>query len=419
MTRNLRFLGVFAIFLLSAMSTFAQMSPSYGTNSLVGSVVDVDEGRGRLQVESDSDPGSRITVETDTVSTQYRGFGTVIGGKPEIFTGSKGFSNLRLGDRVEVRGTSRAGGIVQADTVTLLGRQIAAAATGVGQSRSQTSVSTPTDVRANANAAATSYIEGTIRQINANEGRIVIQTGQRRMMTVRTSRNTPVIYRNQAYQVSNLEIGDTIRVQIDPRDAQLDEVAAQRIEVSRSVQESDTGRTGGVVTVLEGAVTRTEAGLDYAYVDDGRGEVRVDMSEAEDPNGARVHARDLRAGDRVEITGSYNRVGDIFLGSTVRITSGSRVDVRDTRAPVSSYALVTITVTVTETLEDSPTLGIRDRDSNRELRLWATDDFLVRTKSGTTTVAASTLRVNDTVLLKAFRDPDGNLIAQTMKLRNR
>ena len=235
-------------------------------------------------------------------------------------------------------------------------------------------------------------------------------------MNVRTYRNTPVVYRNQTYQVSNLEIGDTIRVEIDPRDAQLDEVAARRIEVTRSAQESDTGRTGGVVTVLDGTVTRTEPGLDYAYVDDGRGDVRIDMSNAEDPNGSQVRARDLRVNDRVEITGSYNRVGDMFLASTVRVTSGSRVD---DRAPISSYAIVTITATVTDTLEDSPTLGMRDRDSNRNFRLWVAEDFLVRTKAGTTTVNASTLRVNDVVLLKAYRDVDGNLIAQSMKLRNR
>ncbi|HJQ39049.1 MAG TPA: DUF5666 domain-containing protein [Thermoanaerobaculia bacterium] len=416
MTRNLRLFAVFAILAVPALSTFAQTSPSYGTNMLTGTIIDVDEGHDRLQMENDSDPGSRITVETDSVSTQYRGFGSAIGGKAEIFTGSKGFSNLRLGDRVSVRGTSRASGVVLAETVTLLGRQVAASPTGVGQTRSQTSVATPTEVRAGAAANAVANIEGTIRQINANDYRIVIQTGQRRMMTIRTARNTPVIYRNQNYQVSNLEIGDTIRVEIDPRDAQLDEVAARRIEVTRSVQESDTNRTGGVVTVIEGTVTRTETGLDYAYVDDGRGEVRVDMSGGEDPNGARVHARDLRSGDRVEITGSFNRVGDIFAASTVRITSGSRVDVR---APISSYSIVTITATVTETLEDSPTLGMRDRDTNRAFRLWCTEDLLVKTKSGTTTINASALRVNDVVLLKAFRDADGNLIAQTMKLRNR
>jgi hypothetical protein len=415
MTRNLRLTAVFAILVFSALSSFAQNSPSYGTNAVVGSVIDVDSGQSRLQLESDSNPGSRITVETDAVSTQYRGFGTVINGKPEIFVGSKGFSNLRLNDRIEVRGSSRANGIVSADTITLLGRSVPANPTGVGDTRSPTSVSTPTDVRT-PTAATTNTVEGTIRQINANEGRIVIQTPQRRMMTVRTYRNTPVVYRNQSYQVANLEVGDAIRVEIDPRDAQLDEVGARRIEVTRSVQENDTGRTGGVVTTLVGTVTRSESGLDYAYVDDGRGEVRVDMNEAEDPNGSRVHARDLRAGDHIEITGSFNRTGDIFLASTVRITSGSRVEVH---APISSYSLVTITATVTETLEDSATLGMRDRDTNRDFRLWSAEDLIVRMKAANQTTTASALRVNDVVLLKAFRDADGNLIAQTMKLRNR
>jgi hypothetical protein len=415
MTRNLRISAVFAILVFSAVSSFAQNSPSYGTNALVGSVIDVDSGQSRVQVESDSNPGSRITVEADAVSTQYRGFGTVINGKPEIFMGSKGFSNLRLGDRIEVRGSSRASGVVTADTITLLGRSVPASPTGVGDTRSPTSVSTPTDVRT-PTAATTNTVEGTIRQININEGRIVIQTPQRRMMTVRTYRNTPVVYRNQNYQVANLEVGDTIRVEIDPRDAQLDEVGARRIEVTRSAQESDTGRTGGVVTTLIGTVTRSESGLDYTYVDDGRGEVRVDMGEAEDPNGSNVRARDLRAGDHIEITGSYNRTGDIFLASTVRITSGSRVEVH---APITSYSLVTITATVTETLEDSATLGMRDRDTNRDFRLWASEDLIVRLKAGNVTTTASALRVNDIVLLKAFRDADGNLIAQTMKLRNR
>jgi len=415
MTRNLRISAVFAILILSALSTFAQTSPSYGTNALVGTVVDIDQGNGQLQIESDSDRGTRISVETDSVSTQYRGFGTMIGGKPEIFTGSKGFSNLRLGDRVEVRGTSRANGIVQADTVSLLGRQVAASPTGVGQTRTQTTVSTPTE-RQPTSAATTSSVEGTIRQLNADENRILIQTPQRRMMTVRTFRNTPVTYRNRTYEVSNLEVGDQIRVEIDPRDAQLDQVTARRIEVTRSVQDSDTGGTGGVVTTLEGTITRTEPGLDYGYVDDGRVEVRVDMSAAEGANGDRVRARDLRAGDRIEITGSYNRTGDIFLASTVRFPSGSRIDVRE---PITSYSIVTFTATVTETLADAATLGIRDRDTNRVLRLWVSDDFLVRLKSGNTTTTANQLRENDTILVKAFRDPDGNLIAQTIRLRNR
>jgi len=413
---------VSAIFVLLAVSSFAQNNPDWRTNqgmsgALVGEVVDVDTGRGRLQVESDDGSKARVTVETDSISTQFFGFGSMIGGKPEIFTGSKGFSNVRLGDRIEVRGTSRAGGIVQASTITLVGREVAANPTGVGQTRAQTSVATPAQERETA-AATTGRVEGTIRQINADEGRIVLQNAARRMMTVRTYRNTPVVYRGQSYQVSNLEVGDEIRVVIDPNDAQYDEVTARRIEVLRSVSDNDnTNRTGGVVTVLEGSVTRTEPGLDYAYVNDGRGEVRSDMSNAEDANGARIHARDLRAGDRVEITGSFNRVGDMFLASTVRFASGSGG--RPDRREPASYAIVTFTATVTETLEDAATLGLRDRDTNRVVRLWVTDDLLVRMKNNTTTTTSGTLRVNDIVLVKAFRDLDGNLIAQTIRLRNR
>ena len=408
MTRNLRISAVFAILVLSAVSTFAQSSPYRGT------VLDIDEGNGRLQVETDRG-SSRVTVETDTVSTQYHGFGTMIAGKPEIFTGSKGFSNLRLGDRVEVYGTSRAGGVILADTITLLGRQVAASTTGVGQTRTQTSVATPAQERTTTTTTRSGMIEGTIRQINVDEGRIVIQTPQRRMMNVRTYRNTPVVYRGETYRITNLEIGDQIRIEPDPRDAQIDEITARRIEVVRSVQESDDGGTGGLVTTIEGTVTRTEPGLDYAYVDDGRKEVRVDMAEAEDANGERLHARDVRVGDRVEMSGSFNRVGDMFLASTVRFPAGARVDVRE---PITAYSIVTITATVTETLDDATTLGITDRDTKRKLRLWVTDDFIVRTK-GTATTTAGLLKVNDVILLKAFRDPDGNLVAQTIRLRNR
>ncbi len=82
------------------------------------------------------------------------------------------------------------------------------------------------------------------------------------------------------------------------------------------------------------------------------------------------------------------------------------------------YAVVTITGTITETLEDASTLGFRDRETNTILRVWATDDFIVRTKANTYTTVES-LRVNDTAVIEAFRDANGNLIAQTIRLRNR
>lgn len=414
MTGNLRTSAVFAILVLLAVSTFAQSSPQYGTT---GTVVDVDTGNRRLQMEPDGG-GPRITIEVDPVSTSFYGFGTVIAGKPEIFTGASGFSNVRLGDRIRCEGATRAAGVVTATSITLLGREVAASQVGVGQTRTPTSASAQTDARTTLAQGGVSAgtIEGTIRQINADEGRLVIQTTQRRMMTVRTYRNTPVVYRGQTYRVTNLEVGDVIRVEADARDAQADDITARRIEVVQSVQEAEPGRDGGVVTNVEGQILRTEPGLDYAYLNDGRREIRIDMSDAENADGERIHARDLRAGDNVEMTGSFNRVGDIFIASTVRFTSGTRREVVE--EAITRYSLVTFTGTITETLEDAATISIRDRDMNRVERVWVTDDFIVRTK-GTTTTTAANLRVNDTVLVKAFRDPSGNLIAQAIRLRNR
>jgi len=416
MSRTLRIATLCAFSLFLTLSTFAQDRP------LIGTVFDIDQGPGRLQIELDDASRSRVTIETDSVSTTYHGFGTMIAGKPEIFVGSTGLANIRLDDRVSVRGPARSEGVYRADAITLVGRQVPASQVGVGSTRDPSrSGSVETDDRPTGTTAAANAIEGTIRQINEDEGRLVIQTTDRRMVTVRTYRNTPVFYRGQSYQVSNLEIGDRIRVEPDTRGTPTDEISARRIDVSTSVQDTAgaTG-TGGTITVLSGRVTRLEQGLDYVYLDAGRGETRVDMREAENANGDVLRARDLRVGDQVEISGSYNRVGDMFLASTVRFASdvGTTDDRVEPRDDLMRYAVVTLTGTITETLEDGPTLGFRDRDSNTVLRIWVTEDFVVRTK-GTTYTTAESLRVNDTAVVQAYRDGSGNLIAQTVRLRNR
>lgn len=413
MRQTLRISAVCALLALTAVSTFAQSRPMTGT------VIDVDEGRGRLQVEYDDDQ-TRMTIETDAISTIYYGFGGVIAGKPEIFTGSSGLSNVRLGDRIEIRGSERGQGVWKADRITLLGRNVAAGSVGVGTTREPTSVSTTTDDRVSTTVAegSNSNIEGTIRTINEDDGRLVIQTPQRRMITVRTYRNTPVVYRGETYKVTNLEVGDRIRVEIEPRSAQSDEINARRIIVVQSVQDTGTTSPGGRVTTIEGRVSRVEPGLDRVFVEDDRDEVRVDMVQAEDATGAAIRARDLRVGDMVEITGSYNRVGDIFNASTVRFTSADRTTPNDDGGTFDRPALVTTGGAVTETLEDAITLGLRETDTNRVVRIWVAPDFVVRTKAGTY-VQASTLRVKDTVIVQAYRDGRGNLIAQTIRMRNR
>lgn len=437
MQRTLRISAISAIWTLLTLSSFAQDRPGWRTASdigeggrgvISGTVVDIDEGRNRLQLEAEED-GSRVTVEADSLTTQFNGFGGLIAGKPEIFIGSRGFSNVRLGDRLDVRGLGRGRGTVVADTITLRGRSVAAPQVGVGETRAPGNVSTQIDDRAGANEAdATTSAEGTIRQINAEQGRIVIQTPQRRMITVRATRTTPVWYRGEQFRIASLEVGDRIRIDADPRSAQADDLYARRIDVVQSVQDA-TGANpnqAGVVALLSGRVTRIDQGLDYAYLDTGREtEMRIDMTNATDALGDRISARDLRVNDRVEISGNYNRTGDLFVASTVRYASGN-LDVRpvpSTPMPAQDelgrFSVVTITGTVTETLDDSATLGVRDRDTNRILRVWATEDLVTRLKNNTSYQTAAQLRVNDGVVIKAYRDGAGNLIAQTVRVRTR
>ncbi len=415
MTRNLRISALCVLVALASLSTFAQDRP------MVGTVFDIDLGPGRLQIELDDASRSRVTIETDSVSTTYYSFGTMIAGKPEIFIGSAGLSNVRLGDRIQVRGPALRDGVYRGDAVTLVGRDIPASQVGVGQTRDPgQSATIETDSRPSGTLASANTIEGTIRQINPDGGRIVVQTTDRRTVTVRAARNIPVFYRGQQYSVTNLELGDGVRVETDNRaSSSSSDVTARRIDVTSSVQDGGTG-TGGNITTLVGRVTRLEAGLDYVYVQSGRTDTRVDMRSAEDGNGDVIRASDLRVGDDVEISGSYNRVGDMFLASTVRFSGdmGPTDDRVPPRQEPARYAVVTITGTVTETLEDGPTLGFRDRDSKAVLRIWVTEDFTVRTK-GTTYTTADSLRVNDTAVIKAFRDGSGNLIAQSIRLRNR
>ena len=421
MTRNLRFSAVWVLCALFAVSSFGQ------DRTMVGTVIDLDEGDNQIQLQLDDASRTIVMFEADSVTTTYHGFGTVIADKPEVFVGSQGFSNLREGDRLEIRGPFRGQGSYTAQRVTLLGRDVAAGTTGVGQTRDpQRDISTPTGPRTGTAATATGgRIEGTVRQINERDGRLVVETTDRRMVSVATRRNTPVYYRGERYNVTNLEVGDRVRVEADARDAQADDITATRIDVTMSVQDAGTvpGSTGtSTVGLLEGRVTRVEPGLDYIYVDDGRGEVRVDMRNAEDARGEILRARDVRVGETVEIAGSMNRVGDMFLASTVRSSGGGGGGVINVPGrlidDVARYGLVTITGTVTETLEDGATIGFRDRDTNTVVRVWVSRDFILRTNAGTH-VAASTLRVNDTAVIQAFRDGNGNLVAQTIRLRNR
>jgi hypothetical protein len=325
------------------------------------------------------------------------------------------------GDTVIVRrlrGVGRGAGVIRADQVTLLGRTISAPQTGVGDTRSPSiGISTPT-VGSTANVYG--RVEGVIRQVNPTDNRIVVETDRREIFNIRTSNSTPVTYHGDTYQVSNLEVGDRVRIDSDGSTTTDREIRARSIEVTQSVQEG----AGARVSSVAGRVTRIDRTADVARVDTGRGEVRVDMSRAYDSTGRRVRAADLQVGDRVDISGSYGSNSQVFSATTVRFNEDVFSPAPNSNEPPprdgsgSGAELVTVSVsgTVTETLQNAPTLSIRDRMSGRVITLYVTDDFAVRTKSGSYTTADH-LNVNDGVLVKAYRDADGNYIAQTIRMR--
>ena len=427
----LRKSGIFAFSLLIGVSAFGQSGTQWrtaadvregGRGSIVGTVGDVDEGQNRFRLAPDDDRNGMVTVQTDAVSTQYNGFGGMINGSPEIFVGSTGFANLRTGDRVEVRGAGANNAVVNADYVTLLGRPIPADQTGVGQTRTPQSISPPTasgTTPSSTPPTTSGPVEGVVRQVNASEGRVVIETDRREVITVRGSSSTPVYYRNNVYKLGNLEPGDRIRIEPDTTASYGGELRARTINVVQNVQES--GGTSVQVGALTGRVTSIDRRNNIVRVNDGRTDVRVDLANAYDTGGRRVRASDMQIGDTIDLSGTFS--GNVFVASTVRFTD-------ETAAPPSSstppppYAenggaplgAVTIYATVTQSLASGPRLVVRDTQNGGTIPLYALEDFAVRTKTGTFTTA-DRLREGDAIVVKAFRDSDGDYIAQTIRMR--
>lgn len=423
MPRNSSF---FVISLLIAVSAVGQSGTLWRTSadvregsrgSVVGTVTDVEDSRNRFRLTPDDDRYGQIAVEADAVSTQYNGFGGVINGSPEIFLGSTGFANLRVGDRAEVRGVGRAPGVVAADSVRLIGRNVPADQVGVGQTRPPSSVSTPAPATTSPDRLG--RIEGIVRQVNTADGRLVIETDRREMITVRATNATPVYYRGDVYKISNLEVGDRIRIEPESATGSGNEMRARVIDVIQSLQDAGGAPTPSrQVGSLTGRVTYVDRQNEIVRVDTGRSEVRVDLRSAVDTSGRRVRASDMQVGDRVDMSGSYS--GDVFMATTVRFND----DVTTPRTPTptgtqpSGLALGAVTIygTVSQSLNNGPQLIIRDTQGNQTIRLYALEDLPVRTRTGTYTTA-DRLKEGDSVVVKAYRDADGNYIAQTIRQR--
>ena len=388
--------------------------------TLIGTVADVDETNNQLQVEADDDSGPRATVLSDSVSTQFNGFGGLINGQPEIFTGSQGIANVRVGDRVNVMGIGQGNNSIRAIVITLLGRQVAVPQTGIGTSRPPMSVSTPITT---STADRVGPMDGVVQEVSASDGRVVIITDQREMLTVRTSSATPVYYNNEKYRVANLEVGDRIRVEPEGSGDVKGELRARSIQVTHSVS---GGANIPKATRVIGRVSRVERGIDMVTVDTGTTSVRVDVASAMDLTEHRVRANDFQAGDHVEITGRYSPTAiDLFIATTVKFVdevkrpapaaSGPGGMVAGGSADSHELDVLTIYGVVRGTLAESPQIVVRD-SAGRTFRIDVVDDFAVRARNGRYTTADK-LRVGESVIVKALRDSAGSYIAQTIRVR--
>jgi len=419
----------------SMLSSFAQDRTVWRTasevhnnvrGSIVGTVAGIDPSRHVLQLLADDDRHSRINIMTDSISTQYAGFAGVEGSQPEVLSGSGGFDRIRTGDRLEVRGVGIADGSVSADQILLLGRS----STGVSATSPQTTTTTDAQGR----------IEGVVRQVNQGDSRLVIETDRRQMFTITGSATTPVNFRGQVYSIANIEVGD--RVRVDPYAASTSggEIQARSIDVVSSVSDgTPAGSMDRTVASINGRVTRIDARADALWVDTGRPtEIRVDARNASDDSGRRIRAADFQVGDRVTISGTYDR-NDNFRASSIRFgdsgrgnsdggnstyspdaTSGTLGPAPSTRTSATitaaDYVSTVVYARVQETLGTAPTLLLKDTAAKRTLRVLVSEDFAVRTKTGNY-VMADSLKVGDQIVVKAYRDPSGNYIAQTIRMR--
>ncbi len=333
-------------------------------------------------------------------------------------------ANLREGDHVEVRGVGAANTTLNAEQVILLGRSEPADQVGVGQTRVPSSPSTPTassTARSDSATARIGNVEGVVREINANDNRIVIQTDRREIIGVRGTGSTPVYYRQDVYHIANLEVGD--RVRIAPESASsTGEIRARSIDVVQNVQDprSTRGPTRGVGS-LSGRVSGLERHSNFINIqpDTGRTqEVRVDLSNAVDDNNHAFRPYDVQVGDRVTLSGSYN--GDVFVASMITVDATNDVDVKPPPArkaePPSRMAVVTIYGTVSQSLSAESQLLIHETAADRTVAVYVADDLVVRGKSSGYTTA-DRLKAGDSVLVKAYRDSQGNLVVQTIRLR--
>lgn len=391
-----------AIIALVAVSSFAQTSVTWRTaadvrsgesGTMTGTIARIDASGFDLTADDDpSGPAARVAV---TGSTRYTGLGV---DASSSVVGDAGLQQLRAGDRVRVRGTAQAASVIRPTEVTLIGRSVATPATGVSDDR---------------------IFEGRIAEIRLLDQSFVLETEATGRVTVVATNETPVMFEGQTYSIRNLEVGDRVRVEMDTR-LSSGEIRAARIEVLEDAT-PDEG-VGGIRSenYVTGRVVRVDTRANrFTLRADRLGEIRVDAGRAVDRAGQAFRVASLQAGDRLRVWGRYT-APTVFRAE--RIEYGTAEDVyaddefRDRgQEEFRGYATVVFYGTVERNPANEDRLTIRDRDRDRRIEIVVDEEFVVQREG--TLIRAGQLRPGDRVVIKAFRGPEGDYIAQTIRLQ--
>ncbi|HVT45128.1 MAG TPA: hypothetical protein VMT00_12150 [Thermoanaerobaculia bacterium] len=393
-SRRFRILGIALLFSATSLSAQGRLTWERAADiergvsgRIAGTVTDLDAARLRFSIVTEEEAtGSSVLVMADAVSTQYRGFGT--GG--EVLRGSTGFARLQSGDRVEIQGTGAGPATVTARDVTLLGRTVGAATT------------TP---------PPSAFVDGVVRQMNARESTLVIETDGRQLFTVYGTTSTPVHYQGRVHRIGNIEPGDRIRVEV--ASPVTGGVRPRAILVLASVSDPASAIQGRTLTSIAGRVTRIDVAAMTLRLTTRDGDVRVDARFAMDESGNRFPLSDVRAGDQLEVSGQFEELG-LFRADAIRpASSGIAPPPGEPGQPLET---VVIYGTVEEPIRAGNILPVRDTSSDRVVEITLVDDFIVRLKAGTY-ITADQLRKGDRVVVQLFRVGSDLLIAQTIRTR--
>jgi hypothetical protein len=366
---------------------------------LTGEVVSVSGDS--FEVRPDAGVANVIRVFSST-STRYRGFGN---DPAATQLGSAGMVNMGVGDRVRVTGVGGTAQTVRAEFVQLLGRAVTSA---------PPAATTP--------ASTIMVVEGVIDDILLSDQSFVLRGDTGETWTIVGTRETPVIFEGATYQLGNLERGDRVRVDVDVR-LSSGELRAAKIDVLEDA--TPDGETPSILSnnYLTGRVGRIESrGNRFVFRSDRAGEILIEAGRAVDAKGQPFRTANIKVGDRLRIWGEYTaaqrfRADRIEIGTAADATASDQLRDRG-QEPYLGFSTVILSGTVEKNPPNEDKLTIHNRNERRTLEITVDEEFIVL-RPDDTFIRASQLRQGDSIVIKAFRDPRGEYIAQTIRLQAR